>query len=334
MARLVGSSPQMAQVRSLVARIAPSDATVLVRGESGTGKELVATAVHELSQRSGGPFLRVNCAAVVETLLASELFGHERGAFTGAVAQKKGWFELADGGTLFLDEIGDVSPKTQVALLRVLESRELNRVGGTEPVSVDVRVIAATNRDLEAAVDDGDFRRDLYYRLGAMTIPLSPLRARLSDIPELAEHLLMRMAREMGGPLRALSSDAMRFLRSHRWPGNVRELENVLRSAVLLSEATVLEPHDFQSYAEHLAGAALDIDAAPARDGDLDLATAFYDRVRSGDASIYELRKTLERESITRALVETHGNITRAAVLLGMKRPRLSQLIREHGIDR
>ena len=332
---IVGTSIPIQRIKTLIARIAPSDATVLVRGESGTGKELVAEALHRLSGRAQGPFIRVNCAAVVETLLASELFGHERGAFTGAHARKKGWFEAADGGTLFLDEIGDISPKTQAALLRVLQFHEFERVGGTETVEVDVRVIAATNRDLEGLVQTEDFRQDLYYRLCSVTIVVPPLRARAADLAALSAHLLSRIATDTATPHKELSSDALSFLRSHRWPGNVRELENVLRSAAVLSEGATLEPRDFRMYAEHLDDEALDmpapIEPSPREGG---LARLFYDRIRDGDGSIYELRKFLERDSIARALEETGGNVTQAAKLLGMKRPRLSQLIKEHGLGK
>jgi transcriptional regulator with GAF, ATPase, and Fis domain len=336
---LIGTSVGMSRVKSLIARVAPSDTTVLLRGESGTGKELVAAALHELSSRNEGRFVRVNCAAVVETLLASELFGHERGSFTGAHARKKGWFEVADGGTLFLDEIGDISAKTQAALLRVLQHQEFERVGGTETVRVDVRVLAATNANLEELVKTSEFRQDLYYRLAAVTISIPPLRTRLEDLGELAEHLLERIAADTGTDRKLLSPDALRFLRSHRWPGNVRELENVLRSTALLSESQVLEPRHFRMYAEHLEGEALDIEVGigggmPGPGRESGLAQLFYDRVRKGDGSIYDLRKMLERESIARALSETGGNITKAADLLGMKRPRLSQLIKEYGLER
>ena len=334
--RLIGSSAGMQRVKNLVARIAPSDTTVLLRGESGTGKELVAAALHELSTRASQRFVRVNCAAVVETLLASELFGHERGSFTGAHARKKGWFEVADGGTLFLDEIGDISPKTQAALLRVLQHQEFERVGGTETVRVDVRVIAATNANLEELVRTGEFRQDLYYRLAAVTISIPPLRTRLEDLSALSDHLLERIAADTGTDRKAVSPDALRFLKSHRWPGNVRELENVLRSTALLSETQTLEPRHFRMYAEHLEGEALDFDLGGATPGgrETGLAQLFYDQVRKGETSIYDLRKLLERESISRALTETGGNITRAADLLGMKRPRLSQLIKEYELER
>src|SRR5690606_14718202 len=191
---LVGGAHTLGGVFSVLDKVAGADALVLVRGESGTGKELVAEAIHQNSPRRGKPFVKVNCAALVETLLLSELFGHERGAFTGASARKKGRFELADGGTLFLDEIGDISPKTQVALLRVLQEREFERVGGTQPIKVDVRIIAATHRDLEQMVREGTFREDLYYRLRGVTVEMPPLRERLADLPELTEHLLARIA--------------------------------------------------------------------------------------------------------------------------------------------
>src|SRR5690606_26364733 len=283
--------------------------------------------------RRGKPFVKVNCAALVETLLLSELFGHERGAFTGASARKKGRFELADGGTLFLDEIGDISPKTQVALLRVLQEREFERVGGTQPIKVDVRIIAATHRDLEQMVREGTFREDLYYRLRGVTVEMPPLRERLADLPALAEHLLARIAEERGKAPKRLSPEAVACLARHRWPGNVRELENVLRSATLFADGAVLVPDDFAAFSESFVPA--ERPAAPAGKDDKgghDLQALVYERIREGETSLLEMKKRLERECIVRALEETQGNITRAAQMLGMKRPRLSQLVKQYGL--
>jgi transcriptional regulator with GAF, ATPase, and Fis domain/tetratricopeptide (TPR) repeat protein len=368
--RIVGRSDGLAQVLTLVDKVAPSGATVLLRGESGTGKELVADAVHRASPRVDQPFVKVNCAALVETLLLSELFGHERGAFTGAQARRKGRFELADGGTIFLDEIGDISPKTQVALLRVLQEREFERVGGTQPIKVDVRIVAATNRDLEGMVQAGSFREDLYYRLRGVVIDLPALRERPRDIAPLTEGLLRRIAEERGEPVRSVSPEALALLERHRWPGNVRELENVLRSATLFADGPVLQEGDFRAFSDLFddprgapeapsdlsqtakgdAGAAAEgkvrplDEASSARSNSVGtpplehppvapVEERVYDRVRSGDHSLFEMKKMLERECIVRALQETGGNITQAAGLLGMKRPRLSQLVKQYGLN-
>ncbi|HEY8428139.1 MAG TPA: sigma 54-interacting transcriptional regulator [Sandaracinaceae bacterium] len=330
---LIGTSEAMAGVFGVLDKICASDALVLIRGESGTGKELVAEALHRNSPRRNKPLVKVNCAALVETLLLSELFGHERGAFTGANARRKGRFELADGGTIFLDEIGDISPKTQVALLRVLQEREFERVGGTQPIKVDVRIIAATHRDLEQMVREGTFREDLYYRLRGVTVEMPPLRDRLEDLPALAEHLLARIAEERGETPKQLSPEAVACLSRHRWPGNVRELENVLRSATLFADGPVLGPDDFAAFSESFVP--VERAAAPSgrdeRDG-RDLQALVYERIREGEASLFEMKKRLERACIVRALEETGGNITRAAQVLGMKRPRLSQLVKQYGL--
>jgi DNA-binding NtrC family response regulator/tetratricopeptide (TPR) repeat protein len=345
---IAGRSAAIAGVLSVLDKVSNSDVIVLVRGESGTGKELVAEAIHNNSARAKQPLVKVNCAALVETLLLSELFGHEKGAFTGAQARKKGRFELADGGTIFLDEIGDISPKTQVALLRVLQEREFERVGGTQPIRVDVRIIAATHRDLEKMVREGAFREDLYYRLRGVTIEMPPLRKRLEDLPELCARLLERIAAERQEPVKTMSPAALELLASHRWPGNVRELENVLRSATLFADGQVLEPADFEAFADTFQAPELEV-AAPARVEPRSLAqgegmrpaaaheapieSLVYERVRAGTASLSEMKKMLERECIIRALEETRGNITRAAAVLGMKRPRLSQLVKEYGLS-
>jgi transcriptional regulator with GAF, ATPase, and Fis domain len=328
----VGSSPGIQQVLSVIDKVAAHDTIVLVRGESGTGKELVAEAIHQASSRASKPLVKVNCAALVETLLLSELFGHERGAFTGAQARKKGRFELADGGTLFLDEIGDISAKTQVALLRVLQEREFERVGGTQPIRVDVRIVCATHRDLEKMVREGTFREDLYYRLRGVTVDMPPLRRRLTDLPAIAARLLGRIADERGEAPRTLSDAALALLSQHRWPGNVRELENVLRSATLFAEGSELEASDLAAFAESFlpAEARAETMGAEAPRNPADIEHLVYERVRQGATSLFEMKKNLERECIVRALEETNGNITRAAALLGMKRPRLSQLVKEY----
>ncbi|MCB9632306.1 MAG: sigma 54-interacting transcriptional regulator [Sandaracinus sp.] len=328
---IVGSSPRTLQILEVLDKVAPSEATVLIRGESGTGKELVADALHRGSARKDKPLVKVNCAALVETLLMSELFGHERGAFTGANARKKGRFELADGGTLFLDEIGDISPKMQVALLRVLQEREFERVGGTAPVRVDVRILAATHRNLEEMVAQGTFREDLYYRLRGVLIEVAPLRDRLDDMPELVERLLVRVAAERDEEPKVASPEVLQLLQRHRWPGNIRELENVLRSATLFCEGDVLRAHDFAAFGDLIQNLVPDLPLNERTDNE-SLEEAIYARIRDGDASLFELKKVIERECISRALTETDGNITRAADLLGMKRPRLSQLVKQYGL--
>ena len=345
---LVGASPALARIAKQLEPVGRSNATVLVRGESGTGKELIADALHRLSPRRSMPLVKVNCAAMVEELLLSELFGHEKGAFTGAVRERKGRFELADGGTLFLDEIGDISPRAQVALLRVLQEREFERVGGTRTLKVDVRVICATNRDLEALIAQGRFRADLYYRLKGVMLELPPLRERPEDLPLLAQHFLERAAREGGQAPKRLSEDALQLLLRHPWPGNVRELENVLSSAAIFAEGAVVTPEAF-SHVQELAALAAEgpqaLAPAPAPspqrppaaratpptpatvlaplDGPLD----YYAIARARGISMKDLSQEVELQCIKRALLEAKGNISEAARLLGMKRSRLSQIV-------
>jgi two-component system, NtrC family, response regulator AtoC len=242
--RIIGKSPAMLEVYKTVARVAPTKSTVLVLGESGTGKELIARAIHEHSPRADRPFVAVDCGALTETLLESELFGHMRGSFTGAFSDKKGVFEEAQGGTCFLDEVGGISPNLQARLLRVLQEHEIRRVGGKDWLPVDVRVVAATNRDLADAVSKREFRQDLYYRLDVIAIHLPPLRERADDIPLLAEHFLKYYSQESGKPVPALSDRAMELLCSYAWPGNIRELENALEQAVALSYQPLLTPDD------------------------------------------------------------------------------------------
>ena len=232
----------MQEVYKAIGRVAPQDVTVLILGESGTGKELVARAIYHYSKRAPGPFLAINCAAIPENLLESELFGHEKGAFTGADRKRIGKFEQASGGTLFLDEIGDMTPLTQTKILRVLQGQEFERVGGNEPIRADVRVVAATNRDLEKMVAEGTFRGDLYYRLNVYTIRLPPLRERGDDLPLLAEHFVRRFGRELGKDVRGVSPEAMELLRRYPWPGNVRELQSVVKQALLGTTGPVVLP--------------------------------------------------------------------------------------------
>ncbi len=242
-ANIVGRSGPMRQVFEQIAQVAAGGTTVLIRGESGTGKERIAHAIHYASPRAQGPFVRVSCAALPESLVESELFGHERGAFTGALARKKGRFELAEGGTLFLDEIGELSPSTQAKLLRVLQEREFERVGGTETLVANVRLVAATNRDLERAIAEGTFREDLYYRLDVFSIYVPPLRDRKPDVTLLADHFLAKYAREQGKRIKRISTAAIDLLASYHWPGNVRELENAIERAVVVCDGSVIHAH-------------------------------------------------------------------------------------------
>ncbi|MBA2540004.1 MAG: sigma-54-dependent Fis family transcriptional regulator [Deltaproteobacteria bacterium] len=239
---IVGSSPPMQQVFEIVDQVAPSRATVLITGESGTGKELVANAIHQRSPRANGPFIKLHCAALAESLLESELFGHEKGSFTGAAARKDGRFSLADGGTLFLDEIGEISPAIQVKLLRFLQEHEFERVGGTQTIRVDVRIIAATNRNLVEEVAKGRFREDLFYRLNVVALEMPPLRDRRTDIPSLAKFFLDRYAKQNAKPIDSFAPETLELLVSYDWPGNVRELENAIERAVVLTNALILEP--------------------------------------------------------------------------------------------
>jgi DNA-binding NtrC family response regulator len=308
---IVGKSPQMLDVYKMVARVAPTLSTVLVVGESGTGKELVARAIHTHSPRAGQPFVAVNCTALTESLLESELFGHAKGAFTGAVASKRGLFEEAQGGTLFLDEIGDVAGKMQAQLLRVLQEGEIRRVGGSEPVKVDVRVVAATNRDLDQEVKEGRFREDLYFRINVVTIKLPPLRDRPSDIELLVNHFLAKYAARERRADAGIAPEAMGVLRRWAWPGNVRELENVIERALALSKDGVILPSDLP-----LDVTGVPVTSTPEGGGLVD------DR-----PSLAEL----ERRYIELILKETGGNKKRAAEILGIDRRTLYRTLEREG---
>jgi formate hydrogenlyase transcriptional activator len=307
---IVASSKPMRQVLKQVEKVAATDSTVLILGETGTGKELIARALHRRSKRANRSFIRVNCAAIPESLIASELFGHEKGAFTGALQRRVGRFEAADGGTLFLDEIGDLPMETQIALLRVLQEREFERVGSNHPISVDVRVIAATNRDLPAAVAAGTFRQDLFYRLNVFPIAVPPLRERTEDIPLLVEYFVGRFAKEAGKNIRHIAKQTLEQLRGYHWPGNIRELQNVVERAVILSETDTFVVDD-----SWLSGESED--SSP-HEG----LSAFEDR---------------EVEMIKAALAGTHGRISGpagAAAKLGIPRQTLESKIRRLGIDK
>ncbi|MFQ6110203.1 MAG: sigma-54 interaction domain-containing protein, partial [Candidatus Aminicenantales bacterium] len=239
---MIGKSKKMREIYSLIERVAGTDSTVLITGESGTGKEMAARAIHFLSQRREKPFVSINCGALPENLLESEMFGHAKGSFTGAVADKKGMFEVAHKGTLFLDEVGEMSPWTQVKLLRTLQEKKIRRVGGTEEISVDVRIIAATNQDLKEKIEKGDFREDLYYRLHVISFEMPPLRERKEDLPLLVSHFLQKYCRQMGRRMKRISPDTMKVLEAYSWPGNVRELENVIERIVAIEERETVTP--------------------------------------------------------------------------------------------
>ena len=307
---LIGNSGPMRRVFEEVSQVVGTTATVLIRGESGTGKELIAHALHQHSPRAGKPFVRVNCAALPETLVESELFGYERGAFTGAQARRKGRFELADGGTLFLDEIGELSPSTQAKLLRVVQEREFERLGGSSTIAVDVRLITATNKDLEQAQVDGTFREDLYYRLNVFTIWVPPLRERKSDILLLADHFVEKYARLHGRSIKRISTPAIDMLVSYHWPGNVRELENTIERAVLVADGDVIHGH-------HLSPTLQTAEASGT--------------VVSG--SLGEAVAAFEGNLIQDALKTTRGNRARAARLLSTTERIINYKIRRYGID-
>jgi DNA-binding NtrC family response regulator len=306
---MISKSPKMLDLFHLVRDVSNLRSTVLIQGESGTGKELVARAIHYSGDRAGKPFVGVSCAALAESILESELFGHERGSFTGATAQKKGKFESADGGTLFLDEIGDIAPKIQIALLRVLQERYFYRVGGNEEVHVDVRVIAATNRDLEAAVNEGRFRDDLFYRLNVISMKIPPLRERREDIPLLVEAAIERIARELGKEIGGISDAGLALLMNHDWPGNVRELENAIERAIVVCRGDTLTEEDV---------AFLRRTAAPVVP-------------RSGRRLTLE---EIENQAIVDMLQETGGNIKEAATMLGVDRSTLYDRIKRYGLPR
>ncbi len=310
---LIGSSAAMAELRETIAMAAPTKGRVLITGESGTGKELIAAALHEQSRRAEGPYVKLNCAAIPTDLIESELFGHERGAFTGAHKARKGKFELADGGTLFLDEIGDMRLDVQAKLLRALQEGEIERVGGSRTLKVDVRVVAATHKDLEAAIDDGEFREDLYYRLNVLPLAAPPLRAHLEDLDELAPAFVARACRDHGTRPKRLTPDALEVLRSHDWPGNVRELLNTCERLVILTPS------------EGIDGAAVRrLLGAPRGAG----TGALY---RPG-SSLKELVHECERQIVQAALSHHSGHMTRTAESLGLERSHLYKKVRALGL--
>jgi DNA-binding NtrC family response regulator len=312
---LIGRSAPMQELFRAIERVAASKASVLIRGESGTGKELVAKAIHELGPRAAGAFVAVNCGAIPETLMESELFGHERGAFTDAREQRIGKFEAASGGTLFLDEVGEIAPGVQVKLLRVLQERVIERLGGNRSIEVDVRIVAATNRDLEAAVAAGGFRPDLYYRINVVPLVVPPLRARREDIPLLVENVLERVAAETGRPRHTLSDETWEVLQHHAWPGNVRELENAIERAATLAERSVLAPDDLPQAVVESARFAL-----------------LQAEVRTGRVGFDEAVARFEAELLREALQRADWNQTRAAAQLGITRRQLKLKMDRFGI--
>jgi DNA-binding NtrC family response regulator len=321
--RIIGEGPALVDATRQIQKAAPTDATILILGESGTGKELFARAIHQLSPRKKGPFVAINCAAIPETLLENELFGHERGAYTGAGSAKAGRVESADRGTLFLDEIGDLSPALQAKLLRVLQDRTFERVGGTKTLKVDMRVVAATNRDLRRAVTEGRFREDLYFRLAVVTVSIPALRERGADLEPLAAFFLERFRRELGRERLRFSDAAMAAMRSHAWPGNVRELENAVERAAILCEGDLIEP----------AQLALESPAATAGSAALDALSRALDWTGTLDEVSERARDRVERLMIERALTEAAGNKTRAAERLGVNYKRLLGRIKELGLE-
>jgi two-component system nitrogen regulation response regulator GlnG len=337
---IVGRCPSMQKVYKDIGRVAAQDVTVLISGESGTGKELVARAIYQHSQRSAGPFLAINCAAIPEGLLESELFGHEKGAFTGADQQRIGKFEQCSDGTLFLDEVADMSPLTQSKMLRVLQEQQFERLGGNETVHTNARVLAATNRDLEMLVGQGQFRQDLYYRLSVFTIRLPPLRERGEDLALLVQHYLRQFNRELGRDIQVIDSGAMALLQRYPWPGNIRELQSVLKQALLQAAGSILLP-DFLPAGvrtwdeETKAPQAGPHPPSPAdgKGGFAALGPYVEDRLRNGTDNLYdETLRRMERLLLTRVLQHTGGNQLQAAKVLGITRGSLRTKLRELGI--
>jgi two-component system nitrogen regulation response regulator GlnG len=328
--RIIGHSPVIQEMSKAIGRVAPQDVNVLILGESGTGKELVARAIYHHSRRADRPFLAINCAAIPETLLESELFGHEAGAFTGAARRRIGKFEQCDGGTLLLDEIGDMTPAVQAKVLRLLQEQRFERLGGNEPVQTQVRILAATNQDLEKLVAEGRFRKDLYFRLKVVTIAVPPLRERLEDVSELAHHFLFAYNRELGRDLRGFAPETLRLLQVYSWPGNVRELQGVIKQAMLNSTGHLLLP-------EFLPGA---LRAQPAtsalsrHDAEvLDLNGLIEDLLRRGEMDLYaKVIRQVERVLLAQVLRQTHGHQAQASDLLGLNRTTLRNKLRDLGL--
>ncbi|MGE4264731.1 MAG: sigma-54-dependent transcriptional regulator [Desulfovibrio sp.] len=341
---LVGQSRAMQEVFKAIGRAAPTDALVLIRGESGTGKELVARALWQHSARADKPFMVINCVAIPETLLESELFGYEKGAFTGAGSRRVGKIEQAQRGTVFLDEIGDMPMNVQAKILRLLQEKQIERLGGRETIPVDVRILAATNRDLEAAVAEGRLREDLYYRLKVVTVTLPPLRQREGDVPRLASHFLARLSREMDMQNPGLTPEALDMLSAHPWPGNVRELGNALQKALIFSRGCPIGPEEMRQAIGGGGSAEGSADGAggggrgradPPQTGGDDPMRAFIRRAlmdQAGNAAFEHVLDAVAKNTIAEALELTGGNRTRAAKLLGLSRPTLIAKIEKYGL--
>ncbi|HDD43468.1 MAG TPA: sigma-54-dependent Fis family transcriptional regulator, partial [Candidatus Desulfofervidus auxilii] len=308
---LIGESEAIKKVKELIKKVAPTNASVLIRGENGTGKELVARAIHYYSRRAHGPFVPVNCAAIPEELIESELFGHEKGAFTGAHTRKKGKFDLAHGGTLFLDEIGDMSLKTQAKVLRVIEEQRFERVGGTKTIEVDVRIVAATNKKLEEEINAGNFRADLYYRLNVVPIEIPPLRERKEDIPLLVEEFLKEFATESHLGLKEIEPEALELLKQYDWPGNVRELRNIIERLVIMTPGAVITAKDIP-------------ESIIQRKNNLDLFSL---------NNFKEAKALFEREFLRKKLQEFKGNITLTAQAIGLERSYLHKKLKFYGLQ-
>jgi two-component system nitrogen regulation response regulator GlnG len=320
----------MQEMCKAIGRVAPQDVNVLILGESGTGKELIARSLYHHSRRADRPFLAINCAAIPETLLESELFGHERGAFTGAERKRIGKFEQCDGGTLFLDEIGDMSPPLQAKMLRVLQEQQFERLGGNETVRTRVRVLAATNQDLEKLVAEGRFRKDLYYRLKVVTLSVPPLRERLGDVPELAHHFLFHFNRELGLDLRGFSPQALELFQSYSWPGNVRELQSAVKQAMLNASGHTLVPEFLPTEIRRLQLSPEPFTPGP---GDADLADLIENLLARGEGDVYaKAVAALDRLVLPWVLRHTQWHQTRASELLGISRGTLRQKLRSLGL--
>ncbi|HDQ46420.1 MAG TPA: sigma-54-dependent Fis family transcriptional regulator [bacterium] len=310
--QMVGTSPEMMRIHELIRKAAETHIKVLIQGENGTGKELVARAIHNNSRRVGRPFVAVNCAAIPETLIESELFGHKKGSFTGAIADKPGRFQVADGGTIFLDEVGDMSLMTQAKVLRTLEDNTIEMVGGSEPIPVDVRVIAATNKDLQVEMEEGRFREDLFFRLNVLNIRVPPLRDRVQDIPLIVEHFISQFCNEHGVRLKKISSRAMGRLAAYSWPGNVRELKNFVEKMVILLESTEIEPGEVVTLLESHTREKV---------------------VTPRTLKLKEARDAFERDFIRSVILTANNNITRAAEMLDIPRTYLHKKIKNLGVE-
>jgi len=333
---LVGQCPAMQEVYRQIGRVAGQDVTVLILGESGTGKEVVARAIYQYSKRADKPFLAINCAAIPETLLESELFGHEKGAFTGAERKRIGKFEQCDGGTLLLDEIGDMTPLTQTKVLRVLQDQQFERVGGNEMVHTNVRLIAATNRNLTEMMEQEKFRSDLYYRLNVYTIQLPPLRERAGDLPLLVDHFVKRFSRELKKPIHEVSPEAMELLTKYQWPGNLRELQSVLKHAVVEANGLVMLPEFLPDTVRSVVGYSVsNIDERPVDFGtDNELKQFIHQRIRAGSEGLYdEVIQRVERTLLTELLHQVAGNISQASAILGISRSTLRVKLANLGIN-